>query len=145
MHLWYSGTFRNIQPCSDILSYIKAYWDMFRHYYWCIWSHNQTYAELCVTLAYATVPYSEPCRIYENLFTTLTCLKPDTYLEPCKRFKVKFLEKIAKNYNYFSKAFHPRSLTGFWIGLSLSKYSSTCRVISRYVLYDIYPEPWLLL
>ena len=46
---------------------------------------------------------------------------------------------------YFSEALHLRSLTGFWIGLSLNKYSLTCRVTSRYALYDTYSEPSLLL
>ena len=44
----YSGIFRDIQQ----------YLGIFRHY-WGVWSHNQTYLELCVTLAYTTVPYSE--------------------------------------------------------------------------------------
>ena len=59
----HSGTFKNIQPCSGILRDIKAYWGIFRRY-WGVWSHNQTYSELCVTLACATMPYSEPWLIY---------------------------------------------------------------------------------
>ena len=54
----HSGTLKNIQPCLDILRDIKAYWGIFRRYLG-VWSHNQTYSELCVTLACATMPYSE--------------------------------------------------------------------------------------
>ena len=35
-------------------------------------------------------------------------------------------------------------MTGFWICLSLNKYSLTYRVTSCYVLYDTYSEPCLL-
>ena len=48
--------------------------------------------------------------------------------------------KIVKNYNYFSKALHLRSLTKFWIRRSLNKYSLTL----RYVLYDKYSQLCLL-
>ena len=91
--------------------------------------------------------YSEPCLIFENLriFRILIYLKPDKYLEPSKRFKMEIFAKIAKNYNYFSKALHLRSLTGLWIRPSLNKYPLTCRVTSRYILYDTYSEPCLLL
>ena len=55
----YSGTFSKIQQYSGRLRDIKAYWDIFRHY--CgILSHIQACSELCITLAYKTVPYSEP-------------------------------------------------------------------------------------
>ena len=53
--------------------------------------------------------------------------------------------KIVKNYNYLSKAFRLRSWTGFWMSLSLNKYSLTCKVASRYVLHDTYSKPCLLL
>ena len=49
---------------------------------------------------------------------------------------MKFFAKIVKNYNYFSKALYLRSLTGFWIRISLNKYLLTCRMTSLYVLYD---------
>ena len=49
-----------------------------------------------------------------------------------------FFAKIVKNYNYFPKALHLRSSIGFWIGLSLNKYSLNSRVTSRYVLYDTF-------
>ena len=90
--------------------------------------------------------YSELCHIYENLriFRTLTHLKPDKYSGPSRRFKTEFFAKIIKNYNYFSKTFHLRSLIGFWIRLSLNKYSLTSRVTSHYVLHDTYSEPYLL-
>ena len=52
-----------------------------------------------------------------------TYLKPDTYSEPSQRFEMECFAKIVKNYNYFSKALHLRSLTEFWIILSLNKYS----------------------
>ena len=72
----------------------------------------------------------------------MTYLKPDTYSEPFQRFKMEFLAEIVKNYNYFFKALHLRFLTGFWKLLSLSKYSLTCRMISRYVLSDTYSESY---
>ena len=92
------------------------------------------------------VTYSELCYINENLwiFSTLTNLKPDTYFEPSQSFKIEFFSKIVKNYNYFSKVLHFRSLTRFWIYLSLNKYPLICRVTSRCVLYDTYSQPCLL-
>ena len=59
--------------------------------------------------------YSDPCHTYDNLriFRTLTYFKPGTNAEPSQRFKMKFFAKIVKNYNYFSKALHLRSLTEF--------------------------------
>ena len=56
--------------------------------------------------------------IQENLqiFRTLTYLKPDTYAEPSQRFKMEFFSKIVKNYNYFSKVLHLRSLIELWKG-----------------------------
>ena len=35
-------------------------------------------------------------------------------------------------------------MTGFWIRLSLNKYSLTCRVTLCYILYYTYSEPYLL-
>ena len=68
------------------------------------------------------------------IFKILTYLKPSTCSEPSKRFQIEFFfAKIVKKYNYLSRGLHLRSLTGFWIHLFLNKYSSTCRVSSRYV------------
>ena len=53
---------------------------------------------------------------------------------------LEFFANIVKNHNYFSKALHLRTWTGFWIHISLNKYSLTCRVISRYVFYEAYSE-----
>ena len=63
----------------------------------------------------ATQDQKESWHIYKNLgiLITLACLKPSTYLEPSQRFKMEFFAKIFKNYNYFSKALHLRSLTEF--------------------------------
>ena len=66
---------------------------------------------------------------------------PDTYLAPCQTFKIELFCKNVKNYNYFSKVLHLRSLSGFRIRLSLNKHSLTCRATSRYVLYNLYSEP----
>ena len=71
--------------------------------------------------------------------------KLGTYAEPFKRFKMDSFAKILKNYIYFSKAFHLRSLTRFWIHISLNKYSLSSRVTSHCVLHDTYLEPCLLL
>ena len=67
----------------------------------------------------------KPCHIYENLqiFRTLTYLNPNTYGEPSERFKMESFAKIVKNYNYFSKMLHLRSLTEFGIhNLSVSHH-----------------------
>ena len=51
---------------------------------------------------------------------------------------MKVFKKIIKNYNFFSKALHLRSLTTFWICLSLNKNSLTCRVSSRnFLVWEI--------
>ena len=94
----------------------------------------------------ASQAYSEPCHICENLqiFKTLTYLKPGTYSDLSQGIKIKFFVEIVKNYNYFSKALHLRSFTGFWISLSLNKYSLTWRVTSSYVLSDTYSDRCLL-
>ena len=55
----HSSIFRYIQEHSAIVIHVKTYWGIFR-YYWGLQSHNETYSELWVTLAYAAVPYSEP-------------------------------------------------------------------------------------
>ena len=55
----YSGIFRHIQGHSAIKSYVQTYCSIFRHY-WGVRRHYQTYSELCITLAYTTVPYLEP-------------------------------------------------------------------------------------
>ena len=54
---------------------------------------------------------------------------------------MEFFAKIVKSYNYFFKAVRLRPLTQFWIWLSLNKYSLTCRVTSRYELYDTNQNP----
>ena len=64
---------------------------------------------------------------------------------PFQRFKTECFGKTVESYNYFCKALYLTSLTGFWIGPSLNKYSLTCRVIWRYVLYEMYSESCLLL
>ena len=105
-------------------------------------SHIQAYSEPCETLAYAeiwharnpgifkTLPelcpdtYSGPCHIYENLWH----LKPDTKWSF-------FFAKIVKNYSYFSKALHLRSLTEFWIhNLSISTHELLERSCNIYCM-----------
>ena len=64
-------------------------------------------------------------QIYENLriFRTLTYLKPDSCAELSQRFTMEFFAEIVKNYNYFSEAFHLRSLTRFCLSnLSISTH-----------------------
>ena len=62
----YSCIFRHIQGHSAMLNHVQVCWGMLRgylgifSYYWGIFSHIQTYSELCVTLAYTAVPYSKP-------------------------------------------------------------------------------------
>ena len=55
-------------------------------------------------------------------------------------FKMEFFAKIIKNYNYFSKGLHLRSLTVFWIHQSFNKDSKSDLAL----LYDKYSEPCLL-
>ena len=46
---------------------------------------------------------------------------------------------MVKNYNYFSKALHPRSLTGFWICLSLINfYSDPALCIIWYIFRTLF-------
>ena len=52
----------------------------------------------------------------------------------CQRFEMEYFAKIFKNHNCFSKELYLRSLTGFWIRLSLNKHSLICRVTLRFVL-----------
>ena len=106
--------------------------------------------------------YSEPWHIYKNrstlynhrnpkhwhidlcgIFRTLKYLKPNTYSELSKRFKMECFAKIVKSYNHFSNMLYLSSLARFWIRLFLNKYLLTCRVTSHYVLYKAYSEPCL--
>ena len=69
---------------------------------------------------------SERCHIDSfGIFRTLTYFKPDIYSEPSQRFKMECFAKIVTRYNYFSKVFYFRSLTGFGIRSSLNKYYLT--------------------
>ena len=76
--------------------------------------------------------------IFNLRLSELWHLNPTCAQNPFKDFRSRFLAKKVKNYNYFSEALHRRSLTGFWIQLSLNKYLLT--VTSRYVLYKTYSE-----
>ena len=142
---------------------MKRWPSIFRTLPWGIIQPNSgIFRTLCNACIHRNVAYSESwniqntsiiayrritIHIYENLriFKTLTCLKPETYSELSKKFKMEFFAKIVKNDNYFSKALHLRSLNGFWICLSLNKYSLTSRETSWNVLYDICSEPGLSL
>ena len=66
------------------------------------------------------------------------------FTEPSQRFKMEFFSKMVKNYNYFSKMLCLKSLTRFWICLSINRYSLTCRGISSYLFFDKYLEHCLL-
>ena len=107
---------------------------------------NLAYAETCHTWnpgIFRTLPqlhpnaYSESCQINESLriFRTLTYLKSDKYSKPSQKFKIEIFAKIVKKCNYFSKMPHLRSLTRFWIRLSINKYPLNWRVTSRYELH----------
>ena len=58
---------------------------------------------------------------FSKIFINLTYLKPNTYSESSQRFKMKFFGKRVKHYNYFFQSIHLRTLTGFWIRLSLKQ------------------------
>ena len=60
---YFSGILRDIQQYLAMFRYIEGYQGIFRHYLG-VWSQNQTYAELCVILAYTTVQYPELWLIY---------------------------------------------------------------------------------
>ena len=160
----HSGKFNTLCNPRILTTLFKTLWNVDQAYsepcYRTLFNHIQAYSEPCTTLAYTKTwhtqnpgifrtlsylhphTYSERCHINENLrlFRTLIYLKSSTYSEPSQRLTMEFFAKIVKNYNYFSKLIHLRSLTGFWIRLSLSlnKYLLTCSVTSRYVLYHAY-------
>ena len=73
----YSRTFNNMQPYSgqysDMLRHTEGLWGI-RHYCGTL-SHIRTYSELCITLAYTTVPYSETSifRTQDSSKTYQTC------------------------------------------------------------------------
>ena len=120
-----------LKPCETLTMHIqnfakRHYSVIFRH----IQNLNQKHMQKPGILG--ILEYSEPfhncifTHIYENvrIFGTLIHLKSKTSLELSQRFKMGiFWKKIPKNYNYFSKALHFRSLNEFWIRLSLNKYS----------------------
>ena len=68
-----------------------------------------------------------------GIFRTLTYLQRDIYSEHFQRFKMECFAKIVKSYIYFFQPLFLRFLTWLWICPSLSKYSLTCRLTSRYV------------
>ena len=91
---------------------------------------TQPFSEPCATLAYAETWHT---RILEYSESFHNCIL--THIQnPVKDLRFRFLQKIAKNYNYFSKTLYPILLTRLWISWSLNKYPLTCRVTSRYIL-----------
>ena len=67
----YSGICRHVQEYSAIFNDIEEDKGILRHFhilrhYWSMLSLIPTYSELCVTLAYTTVPYSEPWHVYNS-------------------------------------------------------------------------------
>ena len=84
------------------------------------------------------------CHIYENfrILKSMAYLKGNLHSEHL--FKMELFAIIFKSYNYFPKALYLRSLTGLWMSLSHNKYSLTCRLSWRWILYDTYSEPCLL-
>ena len=147
---------------SIIFTIIKAYSGILIHYS-VILRLIQTYSAPCVTLTDSQPCHILSPGIYRTrglfktlwnvdqahtiasrrIFKTLWHLQKFTNIQNSDIFKIQdifrtlyFFCKIVKNYNYFSKVLHLRSLTRFWI--SLNRYSLTGRVTSHYVLYDTY-------
>ena len=131
-----------LDPCHRGI--IQPYLDIFRALCNACICRNLPYSESWNIQSPSIITYRRIFKknghINENIriFSSLTYLKPDTYSEPSQRFNIEFFAKIVRKHHYFSKVIHHRSLTEFWIGLSLNKYWLTCEVTSRYVLYDIY-------
>ena len=73
----YSETFINIQPCSGILRDIKAYSDIFRHYWGNIEPHSDIFRTLCNPYIYNGV-----------IFGTLTHLEPEASSKACQTSKM---------------------------------------------------------
>ena len=114
--------------------------------YWNI-QHNSTIASRCI---FRTLPtkIGKPCVTLDpgnidnpRILRTLTYLKPTTYLEPSRRFKMECFAKTVQNYNYFSKVLYLRSLTGFWISPSLNRYPLICWINLCYGLYETSQNP----
>ena len=132
----YSGTFGNIKSCSSMLSEIKAYRGKFR-YYWVILSYIQTYSELCVNFAYATVPgitlaYLEPKLFSKSLFKNIQeCLgifrNVDAYSTTIRHFS-------------FCKMLHLTCLTMFKIRLFLDNCLVISTVTLCYVLHQTHSD-----
>ena len=113
----------------------------------------QPYSRICRTFWNGCIcrnlAYSESWNIQNSfitaspgIFRTLSSLRKFTNIQnsdnpwhiqnPLKDSKWRFFGKIVKNYNYFSKALHLRSLTRFWIRPTFNKCSLTCRMTSSY-------------
>ena len=116
-----------LNPCETLTGHIQS--PVIGHYSAILTLHN---ACICLKLTYSKLFHNCILSHIQNpvIFTKihkLTYLKPDTYLEPSQRFKMEFFGKIVKNYNYFSKMLHLRSLTRFWICLS---YLEPCVILA---------------
>ena len=145
-----------LQPPGNLL---KALWKVDQTSsepcYKALFSHIQAYSENCATLAYAETWYTRNPGIFRRaIFRILLYLWKFTNIQNLDIFethhifrtppKIKFFAKKLKTIIIFPKYSILYLLTGLWIRLSLSKYSLTCRVTSRNVLYGIYSEPCLL-
>ena len=92
-----------------------------------LWNVHQAYSESWNVETWYTRRMFTVIYIKENLqiFRTLTCLKPDTYLKPSQSFKIEFFTKIVEK--KLQKNFPKISILDlwfeFWIRLSLNKYS----------------------
>ena len=92
-----------------------------------LWNVDQAYSESWNVETWYTRRMFTVIYIKENLqiFRTLTCLKPDTYLKPSQSFKIEFFTKIVEK--KLPKNFPKISILDlwfeFWIRLSLNKYS----------------------
>ena len=134
-----SATFRIV--IYSELCLFRLYAAIFKYILHClgIFRVIQAYLAPCVTFV-----YSDPCHIPSS-----GIFRPRRILKLCETLtrdiKMECFAKSAKSYNYLSKVLYLRSLTGFQIHPSLSKYSLTCGVISCFVLYEAYSERCLLL
>ena len=115
---------------------ISGFMSALRHYSFCKRLHRK-----CLTVLWTRLCHNQNPVISTKIGETCVILKIQT---PgiLTSWKIQNPEFFAKIVNYFSKALYYRSLTRFWIPLSLNKYSSTCRVTSRYVFYKKYSEIW---
>ena len=94
---------------------IKAYSDIFRHY-WGVSTRSQTHSELCVTFIYSRA-----------IFRTMACLEPETSSKTYRTCKM--VMHIQSPTKAFSRIFRP--IQGYWCIFSHTYRRGTIRERER--------------